>query len=452
MAKAQLSYVCSECGSATIKWQGQCPSCAAWNTLRSTVAVDSAGRGPVAPLQSQRLAEVGSENAARLSTGIGELDRVLGGGLVPGSVVLIGGDPGIGKSTLLLQASARAGKPADTLYVSGEESPQQIALRARRLGVDPRGVLVLAATCVEAVVTAAQTQPPSCLVIDSIQTMYTELLPSAPGSVNQLRECTAQLVRFAKTSGVAVILVGHVTKEGQIAGPRILEHMVDVVLYFESEAGSRFRILRAVKNRFGAANELGIFVMRETGIREVRNPSAIFLSRHERPVPGSAVTVVFQGSRPLLVEVQALTDRSGAGPPRRLAVGLDQNRLSLLLAALHRHAGIRAHESDVFVNVVGGVKITETAADLAILAATVSSITDLPVPRSTVLFGEVGLAGEIRPVVYGEERLQEAAKLGFTRAIAPRANLPKRAIPGMDLIGVDSLKAALKAVSGPGNS
>ncbi len=452
MAKAQVQFVCTECAVTSVKWQGQCASCGAWNSLVPGAAPRNDRRGYSGQAIGQKLADIDSISMDRLSTGIGELDRVLGGGLVPGSVVLIGGDPGIGKSTLLLQACAQgpAGSPgarrsgAGRLYVSGEESLQQLALRADRLGLDPAGIAVLAATCVEEIVSEAEKQAPACLVIDSIQTMYTDSLPSAPGSVNQLRDCTAHLVRMAKASGIAVLLVGHVTKEGHIAGPRTLEHMVDVVLYFENESGSRFRVLRAVKNRFGAANELGIFVMTETGMREVRNPSAIFVSRHQQPVSGSVVTVVHEGSRPLLVEVQALTDHSGGGPPRRLAVGMDRNRLALLLAVLNRHAGVRAHDDDVFVNVVGGVRITETAADLAVLAATASSISEQAVPGDTVIFGEVGLAGEIRPVAYGEERLLEAAKLGFKRAIAPRANLPRRAIKGMELVGVDTLSEALQ--------
>jgi DNA repair protein RadA/Sms len=385
------------------------------------------------------------ETIDRRTTGIRELDRVLGGGLVLGSVTLLGGDPGIGKSTLLLQACV---DPSGAmLYVSGEESMRQIAIRAERLGIDPAAVTVYSATQVEDIIALAEKNRPACVVIDSVQTVYADQIPSAPGSVSQLRECTARLVRMAKVSGISVILVGHVTKEGQIAGPRVLEHMVDTVLYFEAEAGSRYRILRTVKNRFGAANELGIFLMTESGMREVRNPSAIFLSPRDEPILGSVVTAIHQGSRPLLVEVQALTDRSGAGPPRRVAVGLDQNRLALLLAALHRHGGIRAHEEDVFLNVVGGVKIVETSADLAVLIATVSSITDAPVPRSVVIFGEVGLAGEIRPVPYGEERLREAAKLGFTHAIAPRANLPKQPIDGLTLVGVRSLGEALQAMN-----
>ena len=445
MARTQVTYACSNCGGVTLKWQGQCPACGAWNTLEPSArsrAEESAGRA----VQVRRLVEVGDGVAIRIPTGVGELDRVLGGGLVPGSVVLIGGAPGIGKSTLLLQVAGGGQRLRPTLYASGEESASQVALRARRLGVDPATVNVLATTSIEDVIAAARKLEVDCLIVDSIQTMCSETVPSAAGSPNQLRECAARLIEIAKATGMAVVLVGHVTKEGVIAGPRMLEHMVDAVLYFEDETGSRFRMLRAVKNRFGAAYELGIFAMTDQGLREVRNPSAILLSRHESPVAGSVVTVLHQGTRPLLVEVQALTDRGGAGPPRRLAVGLDQNRLALLLAALHRHAGIRSHDDDVFVNVVGGVRVSETAADLAVLAAVVSSSRSTPVDQQTVVFGEVGLGGEIRPVAYGEERLKEAAKLGFARAIVPKANLPRRAPGSLELRGVSTLVDALRDV------
>jgi DNA repair protein RadA/Sms len=443
MTKAQVSYVCRACGSATIKWQGQCPACGEWNALESAVRPRSGYAGEVS---GQRLTEVADEVPDRRSTGISELDRVLGGGLVSGAVVLIGGDPGIGKSTLLLQAAVSSGGMSGTVYVSGEESLQQIALRARRLGIDPDCVTVFAATRVEQIIQLARQDKPACLIVDSVQTVFTDQLPSAPGSVNQLRECTAQLVRMAKETGTAVILVGHVTKEGQIAGPRVLEHMVDAVLYFENETGSRYRVLRSVKNRFGAANELGVFIMTGSGMREVKNPSAIFLSQRREPMAGSVVTAVHQGTRPILVEVQALTDRSGSGMPRRVAVGLDQNRMALLLAALHRHGGVRVHDDDVFLNVVGGMRIGETSADLPVLVATVSSMTEVPVRRDTLIFGEVGLAGEIRPVAYGEERLKEAAKLGFRYAIIPAGNRPKHGIDGLEIIPVDLLREALKAV------
>ncbi|MEE4186627.1 MAG: DNA repair protein RadA [Gammaproteobacteria bacterium] len=452
MSKSNLSYVCSECGGHTLKWQGQCPACSAWNTLESAVAPparsSAAGKraGYAGELRGRSLADVQQADVERVTTGIAEFDRVLGGGLVPGSVVLIGGDPGIGKSTLLLQAAG--GQPADrrVLYVTGEESLQQIAMRARRLDVPVDRLHALAETCVEQLVAALTADPVACVVVDSVQTMFSLDISSAPGSVSQLRESAAQLVRFAKTTGTTVLLVGHVTKDGSIAGPRVLEHMVDAVLYFESESDSRFRILRAIKNRFGAANELGIFAMTETGMREVRNPSAIFLSRHPEPVAGSVVTVSREGSRPLLIEVQALADQSGGGAARRLALGLDQNRLSMLLATLNRHAGVSAYEYDVFVNVVGGVRISETSADLAALAATVSSLRDRPVSPSTVVFGEVGLAGEIRPVAFGEERLREAVKRGFDHAVVPRANLPKKPIAGIRLTGVDYLRGALEAL------
>lgn len=446
MARSAQVFACTDCGATAPKWQGQCPGCGAWNTLEPTVtAVQgiSQNRGP-AP-RARRLSDVQGESVPRIGTGLAELDRALGGGLVPGSVVLIGGDPGIGKSTLLLQAAARLTSDGATLYASGEESLQQIGLRGRRLAVPLERISALATTRVEEVLAVAAELKPGCVVVDSIQTMATELLPSTPGSPNQLRSCANLLVRMAKESGIAVILVGHVTKEGQIAGPRLLEHMVDVVLYFESELGSRFRILRAVKNRFGAANEIGIFVMSETGMREVRNPSALFVSQRNEAVPGSVVTAVHQGSRPLLVEVQALADQSGgAGPPRRVAVGLEQNRLTLLLAALHRHAGVSTHSSDVFINVVGGVRIMEPSADLAALLATVSSVRDRPLPRDLVVFGEVGLAGEVRPVAFGEERLKEAAKVGFRRALVPRANVPKQAPAGMEVMGVDSLPEVMR--------
>jgi DNA repair protein RadA/Sms len=446
MAKTQPSYQCGDCGSLSVKWQGQCPGCDAWNSFREVTQAAVKRAGYAGEVQGSRLADLEGAHAERVATGMSELDRVLGGGLVRGSVVLIGGDPGIGKSTLLLQAAGAQSLTDEVMYVTGEESLQQIALRAKRLEVNPAGLVVLAETCVERLAAAASAGSAKCVIVDSIQTIFSEALPSAPGSVAQLRECAGQLVRLAKTSGMTIILVGHVTKDGHIAGPRVLEHMVDVVLYFESESGSRFRILRAVKNRFGAANELGVFAMTENGMREVKNPSAIFLSQHPDAIPGSVVTAAFEGSRPLLIEVQALADHSGSGSARRLAVGMDQNRLSMMLATLSRHGGIAAYDQDVFINVVGGVKIAETSADLAALTAIVSSIRNLPVPRTTLVFGEVGLAGEIRPVSYGEERLNEAAKRGFTHAVIPRANMPKKPIPGMKLSGVDYLRGAIDAL------
>jgi len=446
MSKASTSYICNECGGHTLKWQGQCPACGAWNSLEAGTLPPARRTGYAGEVKGLRLAEVEHTDVERVSTGILEFDRVLGGGLVTGSVVLIGGDPGIGKSTLLLQAAGGQPAASKVLYVTGEESLQQIAMRARRLRVDTEKLSVLAETCVEHLLQALKQEKPTCVVVDSVQTIYSEAVGSAPGSVSQLRESASQLVRFAKTTGTTILLVGHVTKEGNIAGPRVLEHMVDAVLYFESESDSRYRILRAIKNRFGAANELGIFAMTDTGMREVKNPSAIFLSSHPEAVAGSVVTVSREGSRPLLIEVQALADQSAAGNARRLALGVDQNRLSMLLATLNRHAGVSAYEFDVFINVVGGVRISETSADLAALAATVSSLRDRPVPQSTVVFGEVGLAGEIRPVAFGDERLAEAAKRGFTHAVIPRANMPKRAIKGLRLTGVDYLRGALEAL------
>jgi DNA repair protein RadA/Sms len=393
----------------------------------------------------QRLDQVGADEEPRLASGIGEVDRVLGGGLVPGAVILIGGDPGIGKSTLLLQVLAAVEGRLDTLYVSGEESLSQVRLRASRLGLPRLDLPVLAETGVEAIIQRMTDFRPGLVVIDSIQTLYTDTLDSAPGSVSQIRECAAQLVRHAKASGTTVILVGHVTKEGAIAGPRVLEHMVDTVLYFEHDAGSRFRIVRAVKNRFGAVNELGVFAMTDGGLKEVSNPSALFLSRHEAPVPGSVITVTRQGSRPLLVEVQALVDESHGGSPRRVSLGLEGNRLNMLLAVLHRHGGVAAADQDVFANVVGGMRIQEPAADLPLLLAVASSLRGAPVDNELVVFGEVGLAGEIRPVQAGEERLTEAAKHGFRRAIVPEANRPRKALKlDLEVLAVSRLDEALR--------
>ena len=392
------------------------------------------------------LSDVAAEAEMRTRIGIGELDRVLGGGLVEGSVVLVGGDPGIGKSTLLLQTLGALGERLRTLYVSGEESLAQIAARAQRLGLPIAHLRCFAETCVERIIETAQKDAPRVLVIDSIQTIWTEQLTAAPGSVSQVRESAARLVRYAKETGTSIFLVGHVTKEGGIAGPRVLEHMVDAVLYFEGESGSRFRVLRAFKNRFGAVNELGVFAMSEKGLREVPNPSAIFLSAHSGPTPGSAVMVTREGTRPLLVEVQALVDQSSLGNPRRVALGLEQNRLAMLLAVLHRHGGVAAYDQDVFVNVVGGIRVQETAADLPVLLAVLSSLRDRPLPEKTITFGEVGLSGEIRPVPNGEERLKEAAHHGFQRAIVPKANAPKKGRVGdMEVIGVERLAQAIDA-------
>ncbi|MDR3418621.1 MAG: DNA repair protein RadA [Nevskia sp.] len=434
MAKSASSrktaYCCQNCGAEFAKWSGQCGECGAWNTLVEGVAASRPhGRGKPAAAASpvQRLDQVAEEDTARIPTGLAEIDRVLGGGIVPGAVILIGGDPGIGKSTLLLQALAAVQGRLSTLYVTGEESLSQVGLRARRLGLPRLDLPVLAETSLEAVLETLARTRPGLVVLDSIQTLYTEALEAAPGSVSQLRECAAQLVRYAKAKDCAIVLVGHVTKEGAIAGPRVLEHMVDTVLYFEHDAGSRYRIVRAVKNRFGAVNELGVFAMTDGGLREVSNPSALFLSRHEQPVPGSVITVTRQGSRPLLVEVQALVDAAQAGNPRRVTLGLEGNRLAMLLAVLHRHAGVALADQDVFANVVGGMRIQDTAADLPLLFAALSSFRGRPVAQDLVVFGEVGLAGEIRPVQGGEERLLEAAKHGFKRAVVPEANRPRRA-------------------------
>ena len=459
MAKAKTAYVCSECGGEHSKWQGQCAECGVWNTLSEIVlepatknASPGGRRGGYAGASDApkvtRLASISGEADQRSATGIGELDRVLGGGLVGGSVVLIGGDPGIGKSTLLLQMLGTIGERMRSLYVTGEESLAQVAARGRRLGIELEGLEALAETSIERILAEAANSKPEVLIIDSIQTIWTELLSAAPGSVSQVRESAARLVRFAKESGTSVFLVGHVTKEGGIAGPRVLEHMVDAVLYFEGESGSRFRILRAFKNRFGAVNELGVFAMSEKGLKEVPNPSAIFLSSHAQPTPGSAVMVTREGTRPLLVEVQALVDSSALPNPRRVTLGLEQNRLAMLLAVLHRHGGAAVYDQDVFVNVVGGIRVQETAADLPVLLAVLSSFRDRALPDKLVAFGEVGLSGEIRPVPNGEERLREAATHGFRHAIVPKANAPKNLrIGDLQIIAVDRLSDALAATA-----
>ncbi len=448
MARTKTLFECTSCGAQSLKWQGQCPECEAWNTFEEARGVAPPRRrgGYSGESRRQRLGEVDETGQTRTGTGIGELDRVLGGGLVAGSVILLGGDPGIGKSTLLLQAAARLSGTMTVMYVTGEESLRQVALRARRLGLASEGIELLAETQIGRVIAEAADASPGVMIVDSIQTMFSEDLSSAPGSVSQLREATAQLVRYAKQSGCIIFLVGHVTKDGAIAGPRVLEHMVDTVLYFESEAGSRFRIVRAIKNRFGAANEMGVFAMSADGLKEVRNPSAIFLSPHDAPVAGSVTTVTREGSRPLLLELQALVDESRAGNPRRVAAGMDQNRLSLLLAILHRHGGVASYDRDVFVNVVGGIRISETAADLALLAAIVSSHQDHPLQQRTVIVGELGLAGEVRPVPFGEERIIEAAKHGFERAIVPNSNRPRSLPRDIEVIGVGRLAEALDAL------
>jgi DNA repair protein RadA/Sms len=448
---AKSLYVCTACGATFPKWSGQCGECQAWNVLEESLAPVSSGNatGRFAGYAGENaagvvmLADVDVEREARTPTGSGELDRVLGGGLVEGSVVLIGGDPGIGKSTLLIQTLARLSQGMRTLYVSGEESPRQISLRAQRLGLPAERLRLLPETCVERIIANAEREKPQVMVVDSIQTMYTELLQSAPGSVSQVREATAQLVHFAKRSGTSVFLVGHVTKEGNLAGPRVLEHMVDTVLYFEGEAGSQFRLIRAIKNRFGAVNELGVFAMTDRGLKEVSNPSAIFLSRQVESVPGSVILVTREGTRPMLVEVQSLVDESPLANPRRVTLGLEQNRLSMLLAVLHRHGGIGMFDQDVYVNVVGGVRITETASDLAVLMAALSSFRDRPLEQGLVVFGEVGLTGEIRPVPSGQERLREAAKHGFKRAIVPMANRPRHDVEGLDVVAVENLAQLL---------
>lgn len=453
MAKSRTVYVCGACGNESPKWQGQCPACGEWNSLSQMTVPGSeprarsasSGRAAGATPGAHVLGSVAAEEAPRLNTGSDEFDRVLGGGLVVGSVTLIGGEPGIGKSTLLLQSAAAMARDSTVLYATGEESLRQVGLRARRLGLGDAPLKLLAETSVERVIESAREANVRVLVVDSIQTMATEDVESSAGSVSQLRESAARLVAHAKATGTAVLLIGHVTKEGVIAGPRVLEHLVDTVLYFESDVGSRYRVVRAVKNRFGAANEIGVFAMGDQGLREVKNPSAIFLSRHEQPVAGSVVMVTREGTRPMLVEVQALVDDSRAQNPRRVAVGLEGNRLALLLAVLHRHGGIALHAHDVFVNVVGGVYVGETAADLPALLAAVSSLENRALPQDLVSFGELGLAGEIRPVPFGEERLREAAKHGFRRAIVPRANAPRRAIEGMEVVSVSRLDEALAA-------
>ncbi len=446
MAKPKTLYTCTECGGQSPKWQGQCPHCGVWNTLVETVATPAAVRfESVAGARSivTPLASVTPRASFRIPTGLEEFDRVLGGGLVPGGVILLGGDPGIGKSTLLLQAGAALGALHRTLYVTGEESAEQIALRAQRLGLVNAPIELLAEVQLEAIVAAINATSPEIVVIDSIQTVYTEALASAPGSVAQVRECAAQLTRLAKQRGVIVLFVGHVTKEGAIAGPRVLEHIVDTVLYFEGDPHSSFRLVRAIKNRFGAANELGVFAMTERGLRGVANPSALFLSQHAEGVAGSAVVATLEGSRPLLVEVQALVDPVQGGMPRRLAVGLDPQRLALLLAVLHRHGGVDTSGYDVFVNAVGGVRILEPAADLAVMLAVCSSLKNKPLRSKSLIFGEIGLAGEVRPVQRGQERIREAAKLGFETFLIPSLNKPKQANENTNTTGVDRVEEAI---------
>ena len=450
MARPAVAYLCNVCAAETLKWQGQCPQCGEWNSLEQrlmprvgTAARPAVTTGKGVNIAPSRLEVAGTD--ARFSTGLAELDRVLGGGIVPGSVSLIGGDPGIGKSTLLLQVAARAAPGRPLLYATGEESLGQVSMRARRLGLESASLSVLAETDLEVILEAAQAAKAALLIVDSIQTVQFAGLGASAGAVTQLKECTAQLVRFAKSTGIAVVIIGHDTKEGAIAGPRVLEHLVDAVLYFESEAGSRFRIVRAVKNRFGAANELAFFVMGEEGLKEVRNPSAIFLARAAEPAPGSIVMVARDSGRPLLIELQALVDRMRFGAPRRVAQGLDANRLAMLLAILSRHAGVSLQEHDVFANVVGGLALGETATDLPLVLALTSSLRDRPLPQTLVAFGEVGLTGEVRPVAYGEERLREAAKQGFKVAVVPQGNVPRKAIEGLAVRGVSRVAEAIAA-------
>ncbi|MEP7246166.1 MAG: DNA repair protein RadA [Gammaproteobacteria bacterium] len=454
MARSSPVFVCSECGGETLKWQGQCPHCQAWNSLEQR-AQTRAGTGalPGAPAVRSAPRSLDGELATaeiRLGSGQDELDRVLGGGIVPGSVTLLGGDPGIGKSTLLLQVAAHVAGSQRVLYASGEESVSQVGGRARRLGLVAGGLEVVTESDLDSILALATERKATLVVVDSIQTVQLSSVTTSAGAVAQLRECTAALVRFAKSTSTAVMLIGHVTKEGTLAGPRMLEHLVDTVLYFESEVTSRFRIVRATKNRFGAVNELGFFAMTEGGLREIRNPSAIFLARAPEPAAGSVVTVTREGGRPLLIELQALVDRMRFGAPRRIAQGLDSNRVAMLLAVLNRHAGVSLQEHDVFVNVVGGIQISETAWDLPVVLALASSLKDKALANSIVAFGEIGLTGEVRPVAYGEERLREAQKQGFKTALVPKENAPRKVLDGLQVIAVSRVDEALGAAFGAG--
>lgn len=451
MAKIKNAFVCTDCGAEHSQWQGQCMACKAWNTLKeiklsatkSKSSSQVVGYAGAADNQVKAVHEVNLAEVPRIACGMSEVDRVLGGGIVPGSVVLVGGDPGVGKSSILLQVMCALSEQMKVLYVTGEESLQQVAMRAKRMQLPDKELRLLTETDVESIAHAAQAESPKVMVIDSIQTMQLADVGSAAGGVSQVRESAAFLTRYAKQNNIAIFLVGHVTKSGEVAGPRVLEHIVDTVVFLEGQSDSRFRTLRAIKNRFGAVNELGVFAMTEKGMKQVKNPSAIFLSRGEDPAPGSVVMVVWEGSRPLLVEIQALVDESPYGSPRRVTVGLDQNRIAMLLAVMHRHGGIQAADQDVYVNVVGGVKVSETSADLALLCAILSSMRNQPLSQELIVFGEVGLAGEIRPVPSGQERIIEAAKHGFKRAIVPLANVPKGGVAGMEIVGVKSLQQAL---------
>lgn len=453
MAKAKTQYTCNACGSISAKWSGKCLSCGAWNTLIETEPVTASGNRfsakrtgitQTSPVLS--LSEIDAVDVPRIISGIGEFDRVLGGGLVPGGVVLIGGDPGIGKSTLLLQALVNLASTQQVLYVSGEESGPQVALRAKRLGLQAQNLQMQAEIQLEKILDTLDTHKPQIAVIDSIQTIYSDALTSAPGSVAQVRECAAQLTRYAKVSGTTIIMVGHVTKEGALAGPRVLEHIVDTVLYFEGDTHSSFRLIRAFKNRFGAVNELGVFAMTDKGLKGVSNPSALFLTQHDQQIAGSCVMATLEGMRPLLVEIQALVDASPTPNARRLSVGLEQNRLAMLLAVMHRHANIAAYDQDVFINAVGGVKISEPAADLAVLIAIYSSLRNKPLPKGLIVFGEVGLAGEIRPAPRGQDRLKEAVKLGFTTALIPKSNITRQGVKGLNIIGVERIEEAFARI------
>jgi len=451
MAKNKSAYVCTDCGAEYSQWQGQCKACHAWNTLKEfklspakkATSTGSKGYSGTTDNKVQRINDVDLSTVPRFTSGMSELDRVLGGGIVPGSVVLIGGDPGVGKSSILLQVMCFLSTQHKALYVTGEESLQQVAQRAKRMQLPDEELRLFTETDVEAITVASDNEKPKVMVVDSIQTMQLAEISGGAGGVSQVRESAAYLTRYAKQNNVAIFLVGHVTKSGEVAGPRVLEHIVDTVIFLEGQSDSRFRTLRAIKNRFGAVNELGVFAMTEKGMKQIKNPSAIFLSRGEEPAPGSVVMVIWEGSRPLLVEIQALVDDSPYGAPKRVTVGLDQNRMAMLLAVMHRHGGIQASDQDVYVNVVGGVKVSETSADLAVLCSILSSMRNQPLSQELIIFGEVGLAGEIRPVPSGQERIIEAAKHGFKRAIVPIGNVPKNGVPGMEIMGVKSLQQAL---------